>query len=139
MSKKIKALRVVVDAMPREDARDVAALYAGMPPSIQVGAVTYVVEAHPRLQLPDGSGTANGLTDLERNTITVNSENLSAEQARETLCHELIHAVLGVVRCDVVLGMSVDGEERLVSTLAPILSDTLRRNPDLVEYLFRSN
>lgn len=55
------------------------------------------------------------------------------DMAAETLLHELLHA------CFFASGLTVqladDKEEEVIRCLSPILLDTLRRNPELIEAL----
>jgi hypothetical protein len=53
-------------------------------------------------------------------------------QARDTLLHELLHAIADVTGLSEAWG---DREEEFVGRLSPAILDTLRRNPKLVRYL----
>lgn len=52
------------------------------------------------------------------------------ERTKVTLVHESLHAMLNIARID-----SVNGEEELVSRLAPVLFAWLRENKAAVAYL----
>lgn len=70
----------------------------------------------------------DGKFDLVGQTITLSPE-LGFDGLRDTLLHELLHALL------VTLELDGKKEERIVLALAPLLLDTLRRNPKLVRFL----
>lgn len=69
-----------------------------------------------------------GFYDEQTLTIHVHPETAPSLQ-RETLLHELLHAVIAVS------GVKVKNEERVIRALSPVLLDTLRRNPELADYL----
>lgn len=62
--------------------------------------------------------------------------DLAPDIMAESLLHEVLHAVAEAAGKP--LGRSSDEEERMISALAPGLLDTLRRNPDVVNYLLAS-
>lgn len=79
-----------------------------------------------------------GITDVEAGRIVVRGGiEQSVHNVRDTLLHEVIHAVLSLT--------SLDGQtdvfktdrmsERVVEVLTIHLLDTMRRNPELVAYL----
>lgn len=81
---------------------------------------------------PD-SWDALGHTDRSKNRISLRGpDGLAEDKARETLLHEVLHAVIGTARIPPFGEEGGEKEEEFVSMLAPILMDTLRRNPDLV-------
>ncbi len=60
------------------------------------------------------------------------TEDLAHDQERDTVLHEVIHAIIrvhGLHRATYV------EEERLVAGLTPVLLNVLRSNPDLTKYL----
>jgi hypothetical protein len=73
-----------------------------------------------------------GFTD--RTTLTFYVNPHAAEQfQREALLHEVTHG------CQMVAGLPNEGQvsgEDFITRVTPILYDTLKRNPDLREYLF---
>jgi hypothetical protein len=72
-----------------------------------------------------------GETDLGAQRMTVR-DDLGPDQERDTVLHEVLHALLGVGGA---AGLSSDEEETVVRLLAPTMLDVLRRNPVLVRYL----
>lgn len=94
------------------------------PRHIQVGPFRYRV----RVDQIDDCGT----TDPDRLTITLRESNPSDVQ-RETLLHEVLHAVLA--NCGLAKELGDDQEEHVVRALSPILLDTFDRNPRLVDFL----
>lgn len=90
--------------------------------------VQFVDESDDGLSKGDVIGV--GRVRLTRQRILI-AERLAERQERDTLLHEVLHGLFGLV------GLISDDseEERIVGTLTPLLLDTLRRNPQLVEYL----
>ncbi len=62
-------------------------------------------------------------------------DGISEDKCRETLLHEVLHAVIGTSRIPPFGHEDGEVEEGFVSMLAPLLLDTLRDNPDLVNAL----
>lgn len=108
------------------------------PPSrVQVGHMCYDVVVDK--QRADDAGVTYGQSDHSKCTIVLNPDQ-HAHQMRDTVLHEVLHAIcdqLGVNKGGAAALLDFDAEERLVSSLSPILLDTLRRNPHLHEYLLR--
>lgn len=111
-----------------------------IPATITVLGQRYTIlvqpDAHKALydQDPD---TFDALGHCDRTMLRITlrgPDGLAEDKVRETLLHETLHAIIGTSRVwpfDDHEGR----EEELVSTLAPLLLDTLRRNPGLVESL----
>ena len=103
------------------------------------------IESAESLHVPcgpeDGEGDADhghaayGVYERGAQTITLDSK-MGAEMMRETFLHESLHAMFALGRLDTVLDNEAHGiAEHLVATLAPILLDFIRSNPDAVEFL----
>lgn len=98
---------------------------------------------HPTAALdPTEADTVEALGHCNRalQRITIRGGGaLTEDKARETLLHEVLHAVIGTARIPPFSAESGhgehDSEEAIVSMLAPLLLDTLRRNPELVAAL----
>lgn len=76
-------------------------------------------------------GDRMGQCRIAEQRILIRAE-LGADQARDTLLHEILHGLLDVA------GLMRDEDEReesIVHALSPLLLDALRRNPRLVSYL----
>lgn len=108
-----------------------------LPPRIQVGPHTYDVEFDEQrcrdLELRGRS---------DQNTLTfLLHPGLPESMVRETVLHELLHAVLSIQGVDVTDEplLTSENEERLVRCLAPLLLDTLRRNPRLATWLLAAD
>ena len=89
---------------------------------LQIGPFNVAVTTDPRMvDLGEWDG---------RNLLVKIRSDQAAGQQRDTLLHEILHAVVTVVgqECH-------EGIEDVVAALSPTLLDTLRRNPDLVKYL----
>lgn len=78
---------------------------------------------------------AFGSCDCGKSEIVLRGpDGISEDKCRETLLHEVLHAVIGTSRIPP-FGHGEEVEEDFVSMLAPVLLDTLRDNPDLVNAL----
>jgi hypothetical protein len=73
-----------------------------------------------------------GSTDKKKARIVLHPQNAECVQ-RETLLHEVLHAVNCVSAIDADMG--TEDEERFVRRTAPVLLSVLRDNPHLVAYL----
>jgi hypothetical protein len=105
-----------------------------MPPSrITVGPFPFVVLTDPkqvakvRRRARDGR---LGETDTTQLQIMVDAE-LPSAQVRDTVPHEVLHAVTWTVGG----WRKGDDEDGYIGRVTSILLDTLRRNPELVAYL----
>jgi hypothetical protein len=86
-----------------------------LPASVTIGPYTYPV-------------VSDEATHIEHRILI--DPHMSDEKTVVTLLHEVMHG------CTDLAGNSdLDNEERIICALAPILLDTLRRNPDLVSAL----
>lgn len=102
------------------------------PPRIKVGARVYTVTLDGARV---GEHGAHGLCVPEQEQIFLDPA-MSAGTLRETLVHEIIHAVVHDVSASGAAPVFDDDlEERVCSVLAPRLLDTLRRNPRLATYI----
>jgi len=72
----------------------------------------------------DGSA-AMGTYEQEQSTIIL-KDNMSLSSIRDTLVHELIHAILQHYEMD---------SEKIVRVMTPALVTLLRDNPDLVRFI----
>lgn len=68
---------------------------------------------------------------MKRPSVIEVDRDQGVEQERNTVVHELLHAIVSMAGD---LGDDSD-EERIVSTLSPWLLTMLRENPSLVRYL----
>ena len=100
-----------------------------LPTHVQVGPIRYSLAVDQAAIDHTGSGKA-GNTNHPLQTILLSSEQ-GPDQEADTVLHEVLHACLHQSDGE----LSVEQEERLVLSLAPLLLDTLRRNPELVAYL----
>lgn len=108
------------------------------PASVRVGNHVYRLTASP--QRAADSDVTFGITFTERTEIVLNPDQ-AASQLRDTVLHELLHAVCDDVGLtdyrdapkDSVLSQEL--EERVVRALAGGVLALLRRNPRLVTYL----
>lgn len=100
---------------------------ATRPRSIVVGPVVYDVT------FEDMSGQGvTGRTGVDALRILISTTSARGQQ-RDTLLHEILHAIFSMVGLTEDLGPVT--EESHILRLAPAILDVLRRNPDLVQYL----
>jgi hypothetical protein len=100
------------------------------PKEVEVGPYTYTIahgDAVTRRQL----GGDHGETDHSELVIKINER--AAGVVRETLVHELLHTFSDLAGLQEQYG--ADTDEQWCRRLAPCLLDTLRRNPELVDFL----
>lgn len=76
------------------------------------------------------SGALLGQTTHRKTLIKVDG-SCSASQVRDTVLHEVLHAVINDGPND----LDPDVEERIVRVIAPALLGVLRNNPQLLEFL----
>lgn len=105
------------------------------PTKLKVGPFTYLVtssQAAIDAACRTEGADLFGHTDFATLRIAIAPDTHPARQ-QETLLHEVLHTLTR--QAGIVNELSATDEERLVTRLAPILLDTLRRNPTLVAYL----
>ncbi len=109
-----------------------------LPRSIQIGPLPYSVDGTPegmmRVKADEASAYVTGYIDYRKLVITVDTQ-LPFPRTAEALMHEVLH---GVLHCAGVNWL-IREDEHFVEMVAPMLLDTLRRNPDLVTYLTKGN
>ena len=80
----------------------------------------------------DGEAELNGYCDANKLEILVRPD-LPHERIRETLCHELLHAMFNAAGIsDELKG---DKEERLVNRLSPLFFEVVRGNAEVIRWL----
>ena len=97
------------------------------PESVVIMGLAFAVEERPRDEI---EREAMGASSLRRQILAISTEQ-HPDQERDTLLHEVVHMLLRTLDLD---GRKVD--ERFVNTFTTGLLDTLRRNPELREYVF---
>ncbi len=105
-----------------------------MPASLLLLGQRFTVEAVPAddQRLGPGDRPNMGLCDAKLQHIYI-AADLGPDQARDTVLHEVIHALAKITAA--VGFLSGAEEERIVMLLSPLLLDALRANPELVTYL----
>ena len=101
-----------------------------LPTSLIIGPHRYIVEGNDRLIV---HGDRRGSTDVENHIMQIAAADISASLRREALLHETLHAAWD--QTSLRLAPTAEHEEAVITALAPILLDALRRNRRLVEYL----
>tara|TARA_Y100000389_G_C17351028_1_gene458475 strand:+ start:565 stop:993 length:429 start_codon:yes stop_codon:yes gene_type:complete len=97
--------------------------------TLDIGCFTYKVRELNDYRDEEGC-ILMGSTDVANNVISIDT-SYNEEVVRETLLHELMHALLNDTHV-----VDEEVEEKLVRVLSPKLMDTCKRNPALVEFLF---
>jgi hypothetical protein len=110
----------------------------GAPTSVLVGPYRYAIsvdhEAMERIRRSDGSGDGHvGSSNHHQLKITIDGD-MAATMVADTLLHEIVHCCYRVSG----VGAGKMTEEEAIEHLTPVLLDTLRRNPDVAQYLFGS-
>jgi hypothetical protein len=105
-----------------------------LPHTLQIGPFVYTVYADLE-KIKDAekeSGSLFGVTTVGDLEILLHPTSHDLVQ-RETLLHEVLHAVFHNVGLSEKLGDKA--EEQMIRSLSPALFDLLLRNPQLVAYL----
>ncbi len=108
---------------------------APIPDEVLVGPFVYTIatdELSVLRETADVGTETYGRFDVQASRIVIDVTG-SPMFVRETLTHELIHALADMT--GVATNLGDKEEERTVRVLAPALLDLLRRNPKLVAYL----
>lgn len=98
------------------------------PRSVTVGPYKYNVELVKHLGEPE---ELDGVTDTAGSRLLI-KENLSPSRLRETVMHEVLHAIWDLAN------LPKSCEEKVVIRLSPLLLDTLQRNPRLTSWFRES-
>jgi len=99
---------------------------ARLPRRVKLGGQSWTLQ---RVHLDDELGIFGRFKD--RQSLIELDADQGIDQERNTVTHELLHAVASTAR----VFDEPDDEERVVSALAPWLLAMLRDNPALVSYL----
>lgn len=100
-----------------------------LPKSVKVGAHAYSIVA----DIHDEEDK-HGQTLHVPQVIRVRPAQ-GASALRDTVLHEVLHAICGAAGSLYVMGVEGDDEERLIRFLTPWILGVLRDNPRLVAYL----
>jgi hypothetical protein len=101
------------------------------PRSVKVGATPYSVRYSSRLS---DNGEVGSTTFISQSIELLPGQGPDYE--RDTLLHEVLHAVVFNTNLRSMEGWREDGrEEAIVQALAPVLLQVLRENPRLIDYL----
>lgn len=90
-----------------------------LPKEIRIGSADYEVSINKRLASRDGVW---GLVNYGSSTIEI-EEGISLSKARETLAHEMIHAIIHEAGI-----RELEKEEEYVTAIGPVLAMLLRDN-----------
>jgi len=101
-----------------------------LPPVIYLGPYDFVVRQKKKYDLL-------GELDKENETIIVRTTQGPAN-LRDTVLHEVLHAILYVAGDSDVHGLAHEDEERLVRIVTPWLLAFMRDNPHVLAYLLET-
>lgn len=106
-----------------------------LPRRVHVGPHTYRVVCDAVAMAVECRDAGEDLVGrCSHRTLTIHIEpDQAASQMRDTLLHEVLHAVANMTALDGEWGD--EREEETILRLAPALLDVLRRNPRLVAFL----
>lgn len=109
-----------------------------IPELVVVCGQTFRVELVNQEESPLSKGEVLGRTSVDTGKIAIHTrgDKASLDQVRDTVLHEVLHAIVGLTGLGETLG---EDEESVVGRLSIHLLDTLRRNPKLANYLFWEN
>lgn len=99
------------------------------PKVVYVGTFDYDVRL-----TKDLSSSILGETDTDNDLILIRKDQSKAN-LRDTLIHELLHAVLFAGGISKALDFDHDKEEKLVVLLSPWINALIQDNPELIDYL----
>lgn len=112
-----------------------------VPTSVQIGAFVFNVDldqAYMDREAARRGEELSGMSEFEKQKITI-AEGQGSDITADTVLHEILHMCLRVTVCDIntetANGGVEDIEERMISALTGVLLDTLRRNPEMSQYL----
>ena len=74
-----------------------------------------------------------GVSDHMRSRIKIRANEQSESQTRDTLLHEVLHAIVAMTSSE--KAYAKEDAEQAIAVLGTHLLDTMRRNPDLVTFL----
>jgi hypothetical protein len=74
----------------------------------------------------------HGHYEPESNLIVLRP-GMHRDYEAEVVVHEVLHALTALT--GIISDLGEDQEEKFVERLAPVVLDTMRRNPDLLDYL----
>lgn len=99
------------------------------PKRIVIGNHVFKVKFRDGVSTPEGAD-AYGVTNHRDTTMTISRRN-APSQIRDTVFHEVLHAVIN----DGPAGLDHETEEQLIRAVTPALLGVLRNNPQLLEFL----
>lgn len=96
-----------------------------LPDRVQIGPYSFHIELNKEV---NDAGNSWGRIMYDSQRIFIDPA-VERTKIAESLLHEILHGVLHVS------GYRLDDEEKFVLGTSTILLDTMRRNPDVVEFL----
>lgn len=109
-----------------------------VPKSVRVGPLRWRITTslgdYAAFAEAENDTTAVGFTNLQSLTIAL-KPNLPDSLLRETLLHELLHAIIQTQGGIFTTAKKDELEEATVSAITPMLLSTLRANEDVLEFI----
>ena len=85
---------------------------------------------HLSIRVSEGVTDSDSLGEWDARTATISYDPAQTLPVlRETILHEMLHCILEHT------GVEPDEHETLIRNISPLMLETLRRNPELVEWL----
>jgi len=109
-----------------------------VPKSVRIGPlrwkITTSLGSYNAFAAAENDGKALGFTQLETLTIAL-KPSLPDSLMRETLLHELLHAIIATQGGVFPTAKDDELEEAAVVAISPLLLSTLRANEDVLEFI----
>jgi Zn-dependent peptidase ImmA (M78 family) len=113
----------------------------GVPRTVQIGPLQWRISTsladYSALMELESDTNAVGFTHLKSLTISIKPD-LPPSLERETVLHELIHAIIATQGGVFATTKDDEMEEAAVSAITPLLLTTLRGNPKVSQYLLET-
>lgn len=98
--------------------------------SSATGLPTGVAFLHLTIQVCEGVSDSDSLGEWDARNATIHYDpTQSLPVLRETVLHEMLHCIFEHT------GVDPEEHEQLIRSISPLVLETLRRNPELVEWL----
>jgi hypothetical protein len=109
-----------------------------VPKSVRIGPlrwrITTSLGSYNAFAAAENDGKALGFSQLETLTIVL-KPGLPDSLLRETLLHELLHAIIQTQGGVFDVAKEEEHEEAAVAAISPLLLSTLRANEDVLEFI----
>lgn len=95
-----------------------------------IGPPTELAFLHLNIRVAEGVSDSDSLGEWDARNATIHYDpSQTLPVLRETVLHEMLHCIMEHT------GIDPEEHEQLIRSVSPLLLETLRRNPELVEWL----